>query len=131
MFNRVGNLTILSLSRRRNAVIESLHTFTHQNLKSTWHERFNLRFPEEDQTDFSSIRIYWNYKANSAKTAEMTAKQDTSKSKRGGPPNSKGYFLFTGNKVLDVARHDYSKLKKFVNRRLLEHLGSKLDKLIL
>lgn len=62
MFNRVGNLTLLSLSRRLNAVIESLHSFTHQHKKSTWHERFNLRFPEENQTDFASLRIYWSYK---------------------------------------------------------------------
>lgn len=59
MFNRVGNLTLLSLSRRRNSIIESLHTFTHEN--RSWFERFNLRFPEEDQTDFAALRIYWKY----------------------------------------------------------------------
>ena len=123
MFNRVGNLTILSLSRRRNAVIESLHTFTHQNLKSTWHERFNLRFPEEEQTDFASVRIYWSYRGDRQETTKQL--------KRSGPPSSKGYFLFTGNKVLDVGRHDYGKLKKFVNRRLGEHQGPKMDRLIL
>ena len=52
-------MTLLSLSRGRNSIIESLHTFTHENRH--WHERFNLRFPEEEQSDFASIRIYWRY----------------------------------------------------------------------
>ena len=60
MFNRVGNLTMLSLNQRRNSIIESLHTFSHEN--RSWHERNNLRFPEEDQTDYAAVRIYWSYK---------------------------------------------------------------------
>jgi len=67
MFNRVGNLTLLSLSRRRNSIIESLHTFTHEN--RNWHERFNLRFPEEDQTDFAALRIYWDYNGQGKKNS--------------------------------------------------------------
>ena len=59
MFNRVGNLTLLSLSRRRNSIIESLHTVNHEN--RNWHERFSLKFPEEEQSDFASVRIYWDY----------------------------------------------------------------------
>ena len=59
MYNRVGNLTVLSLGRRRNAIIESLHAFTHEDRK--WHERFNHTFPEEEQVDFATVRIYWKF----------------------------------------------------------------------
>ena len=74
MFNRVGNLTLLSLSRRRNSIIESLHTFTHEN--RNWHERFNLRFPEEEQSDFASVRIYWDYRNKDEKDGDAVAKDD-------------------------------------------------------
>lgn len=74
MFNRVGNLTLLSLSRRRNSIIESLHTFTHEN--RNWHERFNLRFPEEEQSDFASVRIYWDYRNKDEKDGDAIAKDD-------------------------------------------------------
>lgn len=75
MFNRVGNLTVLSLSRRRNSIIESLHTFTHEN--RNWHERFNLRFPEEEQQDFASVRIYWDYSSElQRQQQERESKQD-------------------------------------------------------
>ena len=138
MYNRVGNLTLLSLSRRRNSIIESLHTFTHEN--RNWHERFNLRFPEEDQTDFASIRIYWKYKQGSQAKPNDAADMDESISapqgehkistnnpmkphsgKTGGPPSEKSYYLFSSNKVTCVERHDYTRLRKYLNKRLDEY----------
>ena len=59
MFNRAGNLTILSLNKRSNAIIENLHTY--QNKQNTWHDRHKRRFPVDEFTDFASIRIYWKY----------------------------------------------------------------------
>jgi hypothetical protein len=46
MFNRVGNLTVLSLRRETNQVIEEYCT-SQKNL--------NLA----DMGDFSTVRIYW------------------------------------------------------------------------
>jgi len=37
MFNRAGNLTILSLSSEANSLIEGL--YNHKNQSNTWHER--------------------------------------------------------------------------------------------
>lgn len=65
MYNRAGNLTILSLSGEANNVIESLHS--HKNQSNTWHERMkkNKKASSEDITDFASLRIYWLYKNGS------------------------------------------------------------------
>ena len=121
MFNRVGNLTLLSLSRRRNSIIESLHTFTHENRR--WQERLNLRFPEEEQSDFASLRIYWKYQA------EEDVPMDEPGEEHKGPPAHKSYFLFHNNRVQEVERHDFSKIRKFINRRLEEHQGQTLAEL--
>jgi len=136
MFNRVGNLTLLSLSRRRNSIIESLHTFTHEH--RSWFERFNLRFPEEEQTDFAAVRIYWRYGERSMQAPPATdedgdldmadnASVSANTIKTGGalskvrPPEHKGYYLFNSSKVEQVERHDYAKIRKNINRRLYEH----------
>lgn len=55
MFNRAGNLTILSLSRKRNAIIENLHTY--KNKSNTWHDRMKRKFPEEDFSEYAAVRI--------------------------------------------------------------------------
>jgi len=61
MFNRVGNMTILSLARKRNALIENLHAYTRQS--NTIHEKLNRKHTGniESFNDYSSIRIYWKY----------------------------------------------------------------------
>jgi phage anti-repressor protein len=59
MFNRVGNLTVLSLSKRRNAVIENLHAF--KNRSKTWAERLIRKAQEKDSQDYAAVRIYWKY----------------------------------------------------------------------
>ena len=59
LYNRIGNLTVLSLSRRRNAVIENLHTY--KSSSNTWHDRLKRKFPEQEFTDYSAVRIYWKY----------------------------------------------------------------------
>ena len=131
MFNRVGNLTVLSLSRRRNSIIESLHTFTHEN--RNWHERFNLRFPEEEQSDFTSVRIYWDYEGSARKKAAKEAEKDKDgdvamstaaaqqKSVDKGPPSDKGYYIFNQGKVLNVSKNDFSSIRKFLSKRLEEY----------
>lgn len=58
-FNRVGNLTVLSLSRRRNVVIENLHSY--QSKKTTWADRLSRKVTEKDLPDYAAVRIYWKY----------------------------------------------------------------------
>lgn len=79
-FNRAGNLTILSLSKRRNAIIENLHTY--KNKSNTWHDRLKRKFPEEDFTDYAAVRVYWDYKRQESSEREHT-------------PSNKTFFLFT------------------------------------
>jgi len=87
MFNRTGNITVLSLSRRRNAIIENLHTY--KNKSNTWHFRLKRKFPEEDFSDFASIRIYWKYPRE--ETAKSTNPEEADKAVQSegqstGPP---------------------------------------------
>ena len=45
-----------------------------------------------------------------------------------GPPTEKAYYLFSGNKVSSVGRHDFSKVKRYINRRLDEYQGAFMAK---
>ena len=112
-------MTLLSLSRRRNSVIESLHTFTHE--QRNWFERLKLRFPEQEQTDYASIRIYWKYTHTTGDDVQMVERDEESKEPARGPPEHKGYFLFSGNRVQQLECHDYSIIRKYINKRLSEH----------
>ena len=38
-----------------------------------------------------------------------------------GPPSEKGFYLFSQGKIQSVSRHDYSKIKKYISRRLSEY----------
>ena len=110
MFNRVGNLTVLSLSRRRNAIVENLHTY--KNKSNTWHDRLRRKFPEEEFTDFSSIRIYWKYPKIDAKSAPVEPGVNN------GPPEEKGYFMFTNDKVLELEKYQYDNIFPMLSRRI-------------
>lgn len=49
MFNRVGNLTVLSLRKEINQIIEECCTSSRQGVN------------QADLNDFSAVRIYWHY----------------------------------------------------------------------
>ena len=105
MFNRVGNLTVLSLSRRRNAIIENLHTY--KNKSNTWHDRLRRKFPEEEFTEFASMRIYWKYPETAGEPGVNN-----------GPPDQKGYYLFTNDKVEELKKCEYEKVFDKFSRRI-------------
>jgi len=109
MFNRVGNLTVLSLSKRRNAIIENLHTY--RNKSNTWHDRQKRKFPEEDFSDFASVRIYWKYPETS-ETVEPGVNY--------GPPSNKGFYMFSQDKVLELEKYQYDKVLPILSRRVQE-----------
>ena len=93
MFNRVGNLTVLSLSKRRNAVIENLHAF--KNRSKTWAERLARKTSDKDTKDYAAVRIYWKYPS-----------PEVSK-----PTTQKGFYLFhSGDLVTEVNQSDLSLL---------------------
>jgi hypothetical protein len=57
MFNRVGNLTILSLCHEANKVIEQLHNINHQQI--TWHMKYKKLGDESwREQEFASLRIF-------------------------------------------------------------------------
>jgi len=64
MFNRVGNLTILSLSKKRNALIEAYHENTELNIHCNYKLSRKPMKNLEKFTDYSSLRIYWKYDKN-------------------------------------------------------------------
>jgi len=101
MFNRVGNLTILSLAKKRNLLIENLHN---QPKNSTFRPDFKNQNLDGVE-DYSSIRIYWKYDKNSV-----------------NQPKQKGFYLFKNDKVSEVGRNDYVELASAVSRRTREHL---------
>ena len=108
MFNRVGNLTVLSLSRRRNAIIENLHTY--KNKSNTWHDRLRRKFPEEEFSDFTSIRIYWKYPEG----------QNAEPGVNRGPPDEKGYFMFSNDAVEELRKFEYGRVWPVLSRRIRE-----------
>lgn len=92
MFNRVGNLTVLSLSKRRNATVENLHTIKNKN--NTWAERLNRKFPEKDFTDYAAVRIYWKYPDQAAYEKDLKNSKGFDLKKITGPCDKKGFYLF-------------------------------------
>ena len=38
-----------------------------------------------------------------------------------GPPSEKGFYLFSQGKIQSVYKNDYSKIKKYISRRLSEY----------
>lgn len=91
MFNRVGNLTILSLSKKRNALIEAYHENTELNIHCNYKLSRKPMKNLEKFTDYSSLRIYWKYDKNHSQS---------------GPPKSKGFFLVKGDSITEVNRTD-------------------------
>ena len=61
----------------------------------------------------------------------MMASEENAEGKRKkGPPKHKTCYLFTNNTAQAVARHDFTKVKKYINRRLFEYQGPAMDRLI-
>ena len=80
MFNRAGNLTILSLSQSANQIIESLHNITHQ--QTDWHQRNKQKDLQDRHSDFASVRIFWEE----------------------GSTKEKGFYLFSDQKVTKLSK---------------------------
>jgi len=118
MFNRVGNLTVLSLSRHRNALIENLHAFRHK--AATWADRLNRKVSEKELPDYAAVRIYWKY-ADQEKYESMKSQvNDESNLKRvSGPMDHKGFYLFhDGDQVTEITTKDIDCLSRHFNLRL-------------
>lgn len=115
MFNRVGNLTVLSLSKRRNAVIENLHAF--KNRSKTWADRLVRKTTDKDSQDYAAVRIYWKYPEQGEHIPESSRLSDR-----------KGFYLFhNGDQVTEVSYSDLDLLHQFYSRRLQEQ-HSKIPK---
>ena len=103
MFNRAGNLTILSLGNEANTLIENLPA--DKNQSNTWHDRLKKKAATENVTDFASIRIYWRY--------PEASKQ----------PDGKACFMFTKNGYTEVANTARNELLQYANLRTKAHLA--------
>ena len=118
MFNRVGNLTVLSLSKRRNTVIENLHTY--KTKSSTWAERLKSKVPDKDLPDYAAVRIYWKYPdATEYEQMKSNATTETEISKALGPNAKKGFYLFHDqDRVTEITENDPAQLYSYCSRRL-------------
>ena len=120
MFNRVGNLTVLSLSRRRNAVIENLHAY--KSKITTWADRLSRKISDKDLPDYAAVRIYWKYSDLAAyEKARSLAQDDAYLKLISGPSDQKGFYLFhDGDQVTEVT--SVASIQPFYNLRLKEGL---------
>lgn len=118
MFNRVGNLTVLSLSRHRNALIENLHAFRHK--AATWADRLNRKVSEKELPDYAAVRIYWKYADQEKYESMKSQANDESNLKRiSGPMDHKGFYLFhDGDQVTEITTKDIDCLSRHLNLRL-------------
>lgn len=95
MFNRVGNLTVLSLRREINQIIEDYCSTSKQTTIT-------------DIGDFATLRIYWKYASESMQSA---------------PSRDKSFYLYSNNLVQEIARNDLETLLPFVSARVKEKVN--------
>ena len=94
MFNRVGNLTVLSLRKEINQIIEECCTSLKQVIN------------QQDLNDFSTVRIYWQY---FLPTEEKLVDD-----------GAKAFYLYQQNQVMEVAKNDLEAILPHVSFRVKE-----------
>ena len=60
---------------------------------------------------------------------QMMTAEENGEGRKKGPPKNKTYYLFANNTAQEVGRHDFTKVKKYINRRLFEYQGPAMDRL--
>lgn len=95
MFNRVGNLTVLSLRREINQIVEE--------------QCSTQKTPVSELNDFATVRIYWRY--------------FTPKGEPLPPAWGKAFYLYTGTGLREVASHDLEAIVPHVSARIREKVN--------
>ncbi len=99
MFNRVGNLTVLSLKKEINQIIDE-------------GRNVNLSF---DQSDFSTVRIYWRfYKDQNLQIEDPLSSEPLSL--------SKAFFLYSNNQVRELSKLDFYSIMQFASEKVRDKI---------
>jgi hypothetical protein len=108
MFNRVGNMTILSLRKEINQIIEEYCTQTRSTAESS-----------KDLKDFSTVRIYWRHFELDKEEAK---EEDVSMKESQGTPD-KTLYLYTNNTMKEVVYRDLEALLPYVCFRVKDKVN--------
>lgn len=106
MFNRVGNMTILSLRKEINQIIEEYCTQT----RST-------ALTGKDLKDFSTVRIYWRHFDLDLEEAKDTEMHEAHKK------TLKTFYLYNNNMMKELVFDDIEALLPFVSFRVKEKVN--------
>jgi hypothetical protein len=125
MFNRVGNMTILSLRKEINQIIEEYCTMTKSTSDS-----------QKDLKDFSTVRIYWRH---FDLDKEETKIEDVQMRDSAGvilQPPEKSFYLYNNSMMKELVYRDLEALLPYVCFRVrdkvnlgLHYMTQDLDKM--
>lgn len=104
MFNRVGNLTVLSLRKEINQIIE---------------EYCGSKASGDQLNDISTIRIYWKY-FNSVEDEEMKQEEIVNEQQA---DTKKTFYLYTNNTIRELVYDDLEALLPYVSLRVKEKVN--------
>ncbi len=105
MFNRVGNLTVLSLKKEINHIIEEYCGASKSN-------------QSDSLNDFSTIRIYWKY----LNTLQEEQKMEDGQVKQ-LEEKSKTFYLYSNNSIQELLYKDLEALVPNASLRVKEKIN--------
>lgn len=105
MFNRVGNLTVLSLKKEINHIIEEYCGAS----KSSSVDSLN---------DFSTIRIYWKYLKSLDEDLKMEDGENIVQDEK-----SKAYYIYSNNQMKELLYKDLESLVPYASLRVKEKVN--------
>jgi|LauGreDrversion4_2_1035121.scaffolds.fasta_scaffold81700_1 hypothetical protein len=95
MFNRVGNLTVLSLRREINQIIEEYCT--------------SQKYVPDDLNDFATVRIYW-------RCFQPSGEQNSRRFE-------KAFYLYQQDSLIELAKNDLEALLPHTSIRVREKVN--------
>ncbi len=99
MFNRVGNMTVLSLRKEINQIIEEYCTSS-KNTQDT----------SKELKDFSTVRIYWKH----FDLKNVQNEEDVEMKEHESSISGKTYYLSSNNQIKEIAYNDLEALLPYV-----------------
>lgn len=112
MFNRVGNLTILSLKKEINQIIEEYCTSSKTAANSN------------DLNDFSTVRIYWHYfLPNEARDKDVEMSPENRIVSKALENKEKAIYLYHGNSLRELPKGDLEALLPYVSYRIKDKVN--------
>lgn len=99
MFNRVGNLTVLSLKKEINQIIEESMSSAKKEIIA------------DNLTDFSAVRIYWKFYKDPSLSQEDPLSNDPCQM-------LKSYYLYCNNQIRELVKNDLQSVLPYASDRI-------------